>query len=53
MKMYPDRDVPGERLFMQLQQKLPTLQRGNLPPECKDFAEYYLLLKNDNAHAEV
>ena len=53
MKMYPDRDVPGERLFMLLQHLLPTLQRGNMPPECKDFAEYYLTLKNNNAHEAV
>ena len=53
MKMFPDRDVPGERLFMQLQHLLPTLQRGNMPPECKDFAEYYLTLKTDNAHEAV
>ena len=53
MKMFPDRDVPGERLFMQLQHLLPTLQRGNMPPECKDFAEYYLTQKNNNAHAQV
>ncbi len=40
--MYPDRDAPGERLFMQLQEVLPGLQHHQLPPTCKDFAEYYL-----------
>ena len=39
--MYPDRDAPGERLFLQLQQVLPTLQHHQLPPGCKDFADYY------------
>ncbi len=39
--MYPDRDLPGERLFLQLQQVLPTLQHHQLPPGCKDFADYY------------
>jgi DNA primase len=40
--MYPDRDAPGERLFLQLQQVLPTLQHHQLPPGCKDFSEYYV-----------
>lgn len=40
--MYPDSDAPGERLFMQLQQVLPSLCRHQLPPGCKDFSEYYL-----------
>ena len=39
--MYPDRDAPGERLFLQLQQVLPRLEHHQLPPDCKDFAEYY------------
>jgi hypothetical protein len=42
--MYPDRDAPGERLFLQLQQVLPTLVHHQLPPTCKDFSEYYLLM---------
>ena len=40
--MFPDRDVPGERLFLQLQRVLPTLVRHHLPPGCKDFSDYYL-----------
>ena len=43
--MYPDRDAPGERLFLQLQQVLPGLVHHHLPPDCKDFSEYYLHLK--------
>ncbi|MCR5130980.1 MAG: hypothetical protein K6C10_05910 [Prevotella sp.] len=39
--MYPDRDEPGERLFLQLQQVLPNLEHHQLPPDCKDFSEYY------------
>jgi len=42
--MYPDRDAPGERLFLQLQQALPTLVHHQLPPTCKDFSDYYLLM---------
>ena len=41
-EMYPDRDVPGERLFLQLQQLLPDLVHHQLPPGCKDFSDYYL-----------
>ena len=40
--MYPDRDEPGERLFLQLQQVLPHLVHHQLPPDCKDFSDYYL-----------
>ena len=40
--MYPDRDEPGERLFLLLQQKLPSLVHHQLPAGCKDFSEYYL-----------
>ena len=41
-RMYPDRDEPGERLFMQLKELLPNLEHRQLPPDCKDFGEYYL-----------
>jgi hypothetical protein len=40
--MYPDRDEPGERLFLQLQRVLPSLVHHQLPPGCKDFSDYYL-----------
>ena len=40
--MYPDRDAPGERLYLQLRQVLPSLVHHQLPPDCKDFSEYYL-----------
>ena len=39
--MYPDRDAPGERLFLQLQKVLPSLVHHQLPPGCKDFSELY------------
>ena len=39
--MYPDQDAPGERLFLQLQKVLPTLEHHQLPPGCKDYGEYY------------
>ena len=41
-EMYPDRDAPGERLFMQLKEVLPQLVHHQLPPGCKDFSDYYL-----------
>ena len=40
--MYPDRDEPGERLFLQLKEVLPNLEHHQLPPGCKDFSDYYL-----------
>jgi hypothetical protein len=40
--MYPDRDVPGERLFLQLREVLPTLEHHQLPPDCKDYSDYYV-----------
>ena len=39
--MYPDRDEPGQRLFLQLQQVLPELVHHQLPPGCKDFGEWF------------
>ncbi len=47
--MYPDRDLPGERLFLQLQRVLPSLVHHQLPPDCKDFSDLYLKRKNDNS----
>ena len=40
--MWPDRDEPGERLFLQLEKVLPSLVHHQLPPGCKDFSELYL-----------
>ena len=40
--MFPDRDAPGERLFLQLKEVLPSLQHHQLPPGCKDFSEFYI-----------
>ena len=40
--MYPDADIPGERLFLQLKQVIPSLVRHSLPPSCKDFSDFYL-----------
>ena len=41
-EMWPDRDEPGERLFMQLKEVLPALEHHQLSPDCKDYSEYYL-----------
>lgn len=40
--MYPDKDAPGERLFLQLQKVLPNLVHHQLPANCKDYSDYYL-----------
>ena len=41
-EMWPDNDAPGERLFLQLKEVLPSLIRHQLPQNCKDYSEYYL-----------
>ena len=40
--MYPDNDLAGERLYLQLREILPTLERHPLPQGCKDYSLYYL-----------
>ena len=39
--MFPDRDEPGERLFLQLKEVLPNLIHHQLPPDCKDFSDLF------------
>jgi hypothetical protein len=39
--MYHDQDAPGERLFLQLKEILPSLVHHQLPPGCKDFSDLY------------
>ena len=41
--MYPDNDTPGERLFLQLKEVLPSLVHHQLPQGCKDYSEYYIM----------
>ena len=41
LHMYPDQDEPGERLFWELQKRLPQLVRHQLPSGCKDFGEWW------------
>ena len=48
--MFPDQDLPGERLFLQLQALLPNLTRHQLPPTCKDYSDYYLQMKPPPMH---
>ena len=38
----PDQDEPGERLYLELKERLPQLVRHQLPEGCKDFSDYYL-----------
>ena len=40
--MYPDKDAPGEHLFLQLKEILPSLEHHQLPPGCKDFSDYFV-----------
>lgn len=45
--MYPDRDEPGERLFLQLKELLPNLVHHQLPPGCKDFGELFVKMRGE------
>ena len=47
--MYPDRDEPGERLFLQLKEVLPRLVHYQLPKGNKDFSDYYVSTKRKEA----
>ena len=49
-EMFPDNDTPGERLFLQLREVLPSLVRHQLPAGCKDFSDYYLTKKRKEAN---
>ena len=44
--IYPDKDAPGERLFLQLKEILPDLVHHQLPLGCKDISDYYVQLKS-------
>lgn len=46
--MFPDKDAPGERLFLQLKEILPDLVHHQLPKDCKDFSDYYCQLAISN-----
>ena len=50
--MYPDNDVPGERLFLQLREMLPSLVRYQLPAGCKDFSDYYVEVKSEKLNVK-
>ena len=41
--MFPDADLPGERLFLKMKELLPNIIRHQLPQGCKDYSDYYLL----------
>ena len=41
LHMYPDQDRPGEKLFLDLRERLPQLVRHQLPTGCKDFGDYW------------
>ena len=47
LHMYPDRDEPGERLYQRLRQLLPSIERHDLPPGCKDYSDYYLSVRKE------
>lgn len=42
LHMYPDRDEPGSRLYLQLKELLPSLVYHQLPDGFKDYSDYYI-----------
>lgn len=47
--MYPDRDEPGERLFLQLKEILPGIEHHQLPVGCKDYGDMW---RNQNKNVK-
>ena len=41
LHMFPDQDKPGEKLFLDLRERLPQLVRHQLPSGFKDFGAWY------------
>lgn len=41
LHMYPDQDRPGEKLFLELRERLPGIERHQLPEGCKDFGDLW------------
>lgn len=41
LHMYPDQDLPGERLFLELRRRLPQLVRHQLPARFKDYGQWW------------
>lgn len=41
LHMFPDQDKPGEKLFLELRERLPQLVRHQLPSGFKDFGAWY------------
>lgn len=41
LHIFPDQDLPGERLYLGLRERLPQIVRHQLPAGCKDYGEYY------------
>ena len=49
LHIYPDRDKPGERLFLDLQEINPNITRHQLPEGFKDVGQYYAYLHREDA----
>ena len=41
LHMFPDQDKPGEKLFLELRERLPQIVRHQLPSNCKDYGDYF------------
>jgi hypothetical protein len=53
LHMYPDQDEPGERLFWELQKRLPQLVRHQLPSTCKDFGDFWSTSQLSNLNSQL
>ena len=53
LHMYPDQDRPGEKLFLELRERLPQLIRHQLPTGCKDFGNYWQRLSSNNHQSVI
>lgn len=48
--MFPDSDLPGEKLFFELKDLLPQLMRHDLPAGVKDFGQLWASSKSVNVN---
>ena len=45
LHIFPDQDEAGLSLYFELKKALPSLVYHQLPEDCKDLSEYYLMLR--------
>lgn len=53
LHMFPDQDRPGEKLFLELRDRLPQLVRHQLPRGFKDFGEFFRRVRQSAERQEL